>query len=69
MDTGLEQESTGRILSNTCQVYCGQGFNERGAVAPCALCEWCGICPQHDGRITVTTEKGVEQWTEMTKRR
>ena len=47
MDTESKQENTDGILSNVCQVYCGRCLNERGVVAPCAQCEWCGICPQH----------------------
>lgn len=47
MDTEQKQEDTDDILSNVCQIYCGQSFNERGSIAPCAQCEWCGICPQH----------------------
>lgn len=46
METERKQDNTHGII-NVCQVYCGQSFNERGAIAPCAQCEWCGICPQH----------------------
>ena len=36
--------------NDVCQTYCGQSFNERGTIAPCAFCEWCGICPQHTAK-------------------
>jgi len=47
MEAEQRQDDTDGTLSNVCQVYCGQSFNERGTIAPCAMCEWCGICPQH----------------------
>jgi len=50
MDTDHSME-TGNDRKNVCTdvriLFCGA---DRGEVAPCTYCEWCGICPQHPDR-------------------
>ena len=44
---GGTDQSGQDVCTDIRRMYCGWGCDERGGVAPCTLCEWCGICPQH----------------------
>ena len=35
------------VCADVRRMYCCGCSDERSGVAPCAECEWCGICPQH----------------------
>ena len=49
--TGGADQGDQDLRTNICRLYCGWSCDERGGVAPCTLCEWCGICPQHPDGI------------------
>ena len=35
------------VCSDVRRLYSGGSCAGGGSVAPCAFCEWCGICAQH----------------------